>query len=108
MTDKRIVVVITDTDDSGIYELIRSINIDGYPDAFELEGDRVATLFELMGYESVPAEEIDAKKYDKKLHAIEKLHEHGVRNVDTRMLSHIAWALTDIAKTHARSMPPVV
>jgi hypothetical protein len=107
MTDKRVVAVIVSSEEES-YNLVRELNIEGYPDAFELEGDRMQALFEAMGYEGISAEEVDVAKYDKKLHGIEKFQEHGVREASTRMLAHIAWALTDIAKTHARSMPPVV
>ena len=103
--EQEMVIVVVPLEREAAAELTRKLGVSGYQ---PLMFNNVEEMLGEAGYEALEVEKFDPSVYQSRLSSIEQIAKHGGPDKQLRMLGHIAWALTDIAQTHKRAMPPVL
>ena len=101
MTDK--VLLVVPVDEADAEQLTKQLNSSGFEVSKYSDIDG---LLEAVGFDPVEVEPVDVSEYEQRKRQIDAVNMYK-SNGEVKMLSHIAWALTDLAKTHRQSMPPL-
>jgi hypothetical protein len=108
METKPVLLVITVQADEAD-ELERKLNMGGYE---TIQIDSMESMLSAAGLIPADVEKVDLKQYDIWADRVESIlaapGKTTVERNQIQLLGYIALALTSLAKTHARSLPPVV